>query len=87
MTFILPFEGEFCGELRKIYAVNNDNPENGGSSTTTSEKCPNCNERHVFRVYEHKKEYEEDGWLIELYDCKCPSCQKEFELKIEFEMD
>jgi len=27
MTFIVPFEGEFCDKIRTIYSVNNDNPK------------------------------------------------------------
>ncbi len=87
MTFVVPFEGEFCGEVRTIYAVNNDNPTGFTSgNTTTSEKCPHCSERNFYRVYDHKREYEEDGWCVEVYDCKCPNCQKEFNLEIEYEM-
>ena len=86
MTYIVPFEAEFCGKIRKIYSVNNDNPTDGFcSSVTTSEPCPYCGERNFFRVYDHKSEYEEDGWFIEVYDCKCPNCRKEFDLKIEHE--
>lgn len=89
MTFIVPFETEFCGEIRKVYAVNNDNPTAtfGYSSVTTSEVCPHCHERNFFRVYDHKREYERGGWVIEVYDCKCPSCREEFDLEIEYEMD
>lgn len=88
MTFVVPFESEFCGEIRTIYAVNNDTPTRRfQGSTTTSEICPHCGERNFYRVYKHKDEYEEDGWFIEVYDCKCPSCNKEFDLEIEHEID
>jgi len=88
MTFIVPFEAEFCGEIRKIYSVNNDNPTGGfNSNTTTSERCPHCDERHFFRVYNPKSEYEEDNYIVEVYDCKCPTCRKKFDLKIEHEID
>ena len=87
MTFIVPFEGEFCGEMRTIYSVNNDNPNRWGSNTTTSEKCPHCGERYFYRVYDPRNEYEEDGYCTAIYDCKCPSCRKEFDLKIEDEIE
>ena len=87
MTFIVPFEGEFCDKVRTIYSVNNDNPKSAWSSVTTSEKCPHCGERYFFRVYDFKKEYEEDKYYIQIYDCKCPNCQKEFDLKIEYEIE
>ena len=87
MIFIVPFEGEFCGEVRTIYAVNNDNPKEGGSSISSSQECPHCKEKHFFRFYDSKDDYEEDGWAIELFDCKCPSCRKEFDVKIETEID
>ena len=87
MTFIVPFQGEFCGEVRTIHSVNNDNPDRWSGSVTTSEKCPHCKERHFFRFYDTKREYEKDGWAIEVYDCKCPACRKEFDVEIEYEID
>lgn len=88
MAFLYPFEGEFCGEIRTIYAVDVDNPEKHlGSNTTLSEQCPNCGEGHIYRVYDYRMEYEKDGYGIEVYDCKCPSCRNNFDLKIEFELD
>lgn len=83
MTFIVPFEDEFCGETRTIYSVNNDNPKGAWGSITISEKCPNCGERYFYRVYDSKEYYEEEEYSVELYDCKCPNCRKEFDLKIE----
>lgn len=87
MTFIIPIQGEFCGEIRTIYAVNNDNPNGFGGSVTSSEECPHCKERHFFRFYDVKREYEKEGWALEVYDCKCPSCRKEFDVEIEHEID
>jgi len=87
MTFIVPFQGEFCGRVRTIYAVNEDNPESVSGHTTTSERCPHCRERHFYRVYEHYKEYEKDGYFVEVYDCKCASCSRSFDLKIEHEIE
>ena len=87
MTFIVPFQDEFCQEVRTIYAVNNDNPKGWGGSVTSSQECPHCKERHFFRFYENKREYEIDGWAIEVYDCKCPSCRREFVVEIEHEID
>lgn len=87
MTFIVPFDEKFCGEIITIYSVNNDNPKGTfQSSVTTSEICPHCNERNVFRVYEHKSEREEAGCFFEVYDCKCPNCRKRFDLEVEFEI-
>lgn len=86
MTIIVPFKGEFCGEVQTIYMVNNDNPKSFISSVTTSEKCPHCEKRHVYRVYDHKSERTEEGWLIEIYDCKCPSCHQEFDLEVEHKL-
>lgn len=84
MTFLVPFEAEFCGEIRKIYAVNNDSPTEGfRGNTTTSEQCPHCGERNFFRVYEEKDFYETEEYVMEVYDCKCPECRREFDLKIE----
>lgn len=83
MTFIVPFQADFCGQVRTIYAVNEDNPENVSGHITTSEQCPHCRERHIYRVYEPYKTYEENGYNVEIYDCKCPKCRKIFDLKIE----
>ncbi|MEX3625333.1 hypothetical protein [Viridibacillus arvi] len=87
MPFIMPFETNFCGKTQTVYAVNSDNPTREGSSVTTSEECPNCKERHIYQVYNEKDIHEEDGYEYQVYDCKCPSCRKEFDLKIEFAID
>ena len=84
MTYIVPFEAEFCGKVTTIYSVNNDNPNDSQSSITTSEQCPHCNERHVYKVYEPKDEREEDQLAILVFDCKCPSCRKNFDIEAEF---
>ncbi len=88
MTFILPFKEEFAGEMREIFAVNEDNPKGGitGSSITTYEECPHCNKGNVFRVYHFKAFKETEDMCIEIYDCKCPNCRNEFDLKVEFEL-
>lgn len=87
MTFIVPFQGEFCGKVRTIFSVNNDDPTGFGSSVTTSKQCPHCNEKNFFRFFENKREYEKDGWEIQVYDCKCPSCRKEFDVEFLYDID
>ena len=88
MTFIFPFEEEFAGSIHTIYYVNEDNQQSRGSSTTTSSKCPNCEEKHIYKVFDEPyKFYEEGEWVIEVHRSKCPSCRKHFDLKIEFELD
>lgn len=87
MTFIVPFKEKHAGEVITIYSVNNDNPTEGNlSSVTTYDECPHCNEGHFFRVYDFKSFREDDECVTEIYDCKCPSCRKEFDLEIEFEL-
>lgn len=87
MIFIFPFQEEFCQKNHTVYYVNEDRQGAHGGSTTTSEECSHCGERHVFKVFEAKGYREEDGWGIEVYDCKCPSCRKEFNLEVEFELE
>ena len=89
MTFITPFEEEFCQKIHTIYAINNDDPLHNycGGSTTISEVCPHCNARNIFRVYEPRREYETDEYFVAIYDCKCPECRKEFEIKDEWEKE
>lgn len=87
MTFIVPFQEEFCRKIHTVYYVNEDSQKSFISSVTSSQKCPHCGERHIFKVFEHKAEREEDGWGIEVYDGKCPACQKEFDIEIEYELD
>ncbi|MBD8521834.1 hypothetical protein [Lysinibacillus fusiformis] len=86
MTYIVPFEAEFCGEIRTIYSVNCDAPNSPlNSSVTTSEKCPHCKELNFYRFYEPISERTTDYGFVEIYDCKCASCRKKFQAKIEFE--
>lgn len=87
MTFIVPFQEEFCQKIHTIYYVNRDEQGTHGSSITSSQKCPHCGERHIFKVFDIKAEREEDGWGIEVFDGKCPACRKEFDIEIEFELD
>lgn len=86
MTFIVAFEEEFCGELHSIFYVNKDEQGTHGSSVTTSEGCPHCGERYIYKVFNEKGYREEGGYAIEIYDCKCPNCRKEFDLEVEFEI-
>lgn len=87
MTFIVPFQEEFCQKIHTVYYVNNDNQGSFGGSVTTSEICPHCGERNIFKVFDNKGEREESEHFIEIYDCKCPNCRKEFDLEVEFEKD
>ena len=89
MITITPFEGEFCQKNYIIYAINNCEPNKNsmGGSMTTSEKCPHCQTRNIFRVYDPKDEYETTNMFVEIYSCKCPNCKKEFEIVDEFEKD
>ena len=88
MITITPFEEEFCGKTHTIYSINNTTPnDNFCGSTTTSEECPRCKTRNIFKVYEPKDEYETDEFYVAIYDCKCPNCGKEFEIKDEFEKE
>ncbi|QJI52422.1 hypothetical protein [Psychrobacillus phage Perkons] len=87
MTFIVPFQEEFCQKIHTVYYVNNDTQGGYDSSVTTSEKCPHCEESHIFKVFWERSYREEDGYAIETYDCKCPKCRKEFDLEVDFELD
>lgn len=88
MITITPFEEEFCQKTYTIYSINNYNPnDNLGGSTTTSEVCPHCKTRNIFKVFEPKREYETDEYYVAIYDCKCPNCEKEFEFRDEVEKD
>lgn len=87
MTYIVPFEGLFFGKVREIYSVNNDNPTKSYSGVTTMGVCPHCKESNIFRVYDERLGYTVDGWHIDAYDCKCPSCRKEFDLEIGYDID
>lgn len=88
MTILVPFEGNFCGKDTTIYSVDNDKPLNAPSSVTTLEVCPNpkCGQKHVYRVYDHVDEREEENSVIEIFDSKCPSCDREFQIEIEIEL-
>lgn len=87
MTTVTPFTGEFFGKTQTIYSINNTNPSKHlGGHMTTAKVCPKCRERNVFRLYEPKEEYKTDGFLISVYDCKCPSCKNDFEIKYEFDL-
>lgn len=87
MTTLTPFNTEFCGDVHKVYSVNSYTPEKEHSNMTTSEICPHCKERNIFRVYEPKREFETDRFAIAIYDCKCPNCKKDFEIKDEFDKE
>lgn len=87
MVTITPFEGQFCQKNYTIYSINNTNPAKACSHTTTSEECPNCKIKQIFRFYEPKEEYEIDSFYVEIYNCKCPNCGKEFEIKIKYEKE
>lgn len=80
MIILTPFQGEFCQKEHTIYSVNNEQPEKASGSMTTSEACPHCSKRNVFRVYEPKREFETDRYAMAIYDAKCPECNKEFEI-------
>lgn len=90
MATVTPFEDEFCQEKRTIYSINNCEPTNKtkfGGSVTTSEMCPHCRTHNIFRLYEPKLEYETDKFFVSVYDCECPNCNKEFDIKDEFEKE
>jgi hypothetical protein len=89
MITITPFEDEFCQKTYTIYSVNNCEPNKNsmGGSMTTSEVCPSCKTRNIFRLYEPKEEHETLHFYISVYDCKCPICGKEFEIIDEFEKE
>jgi hypothetical protein len=81
MITLTPLEDEFCQKNYTIYAVNK--PNNNGSSVTTFEVCPHCKARNIFRFYESENEYETSESHVKIYDCRCPNCNKNFEVKIE----
>lgn len=88
MITITPYQGEFCQKIYTIYSIDECNPNSTfRGSTTTSEICPYCNARNIFRVYEPRREYETDELFGEVYDCKCPNCEKEFEFISEFDKE
>lgn len=81
MITITPFEDEFCQQTFTIYSINNTNPKGFNyGSVTTSEKCPKCETRNIFRLYDSKDEYETEEAYVSVYDCKCPNCGNEFDL-------
>lgn len=83
MITITPFEGEFCNKTRTIYSINNTKPYRHYGSVTTSAECPHCGEKHIFRLYEAKKNIETDTEYKDIYDCICPKCNKLFDIVIE----
>lgn len=85
MAYLVPFEDEFCGKIRTIHSVNSDEPNSQGSSLTTSEKCPYCKESNFYRFYEPIAERAIEDGFVQIYDCKCASCRKNFRAEIEFE--
>jgi hypothetical protein len=80
MITLTPFKDEFCQKEHTIYSVNNDKPKEASGSMTTSEACPHCKERNIFRFYEPKREFETDRYCIAVYDSKCPACNGHFEV-------
>jgi phage FluMu protein Com len=88
VAFIVPIQVEFCGEIRTIYAVNVERPDkHWGSHITFSEQCPHCKERHFYRVYDPIGSYEINGYAIERYILKCPSCKGNFYFEDKMEID
>lgn len=86
MTTIIPTEEEFSQQTHTVYYVNQDPRKRVFSgSTTTSQKCPHCGERHIYKVFDEKGYRDEPEWMIEIYDCRCPSCEEEFDLEVEHE--
>ncbi|MDQ0414211.1 hypothetical protein J2S25_002418 [Mesobacillus stamsii] len=87
MAFLVPFQDEFCGEIRTIYAVNEERPDKHfGSHITFSEECRHCKERHFYRVYEPLLRYVVGNTAREQYLIKCASCSNIFYCD-EIEMD
>lgn len=86
MTFVIGYEENFLGKSRVIYYVNRRKEDSIGSSIITTEECPHCSVRHTYNLFESKGYYDEGGWRISVYDCKCGSCDKDFELEVEFEL-
>lgn len=88
MAFLVPFQAEFCGEVRTIYAVNVERPDKSwGSHMTFSEECPHCKKRHFYRVYDPIGSYERGNLAVERYILRCPDCQGHFYFEDEIEMD
>lgn len=83
MTFISEYQEEFCQEIHTVYYVNEDHQSNIRNSAVSSQVCPHCKERHVFRVFDSKGERKEEGRIIKVYDGKCPACSKEFDIEID----
>ena len=52
MIHITKIKEEFCQELHTIYAINIQNDT--GGSLITSEICPNCKTRNIFKVFNAK---------------------------------
>ena len=85
--FLYPFKGTLGGEEVEIWAVNTDEPDKAHSSVTSSEVCPHCEARHIYKfVDEPFKEVddEENEEVISSYYCKCATCRKPFVAEIEF---
>ena len=89
MPKLTQFEDEFCQEIRTIYSVDNDNPKGAWSSITSSEMCPNCGNRHIFRFYDVNiiNEYETDEAYVTVYECTCPICGIDFRVEIKMMKD
>lgn len=83
MTIITSFEANFCGEMRTIFSINNRKSLETHSSVTTSEVCPHCGKRNIFRMYDYKKTIEVGSMYPDIYDCICPNCNKLFDIIIE----
>lgn len=66
---------------RDVYLINGAKD----LGVTTVETCPHCKEKHAYRVHDSKQEYETDKYYVEVYDCKCPSCNHKFDIKVELE--
>lgn len=87
MITITPFEANFCGEMRTVFSVNNKKPLESHSHVTTSEECPHCKKRNIFRMYDYRETIETDKTYKDIYDCKCPNCNKLFDIVIEDTFD
>jgi|GEM_PF-1562344 len=88
MITITPIKEEFYQKIHTIYSINNPTPNNYfGGSMTTSEACPYCKTRNIFKVFEPKEEYETNENYVSIYDCKCPICGRVFDIVDEFEKE
>lgn len=90
MTVVIPFKYQPNLKDREpytVYMVNEDNPRRSGY-VQGMQVCPHCDTKNHFRVYDGEAfgSYQEDGWHFDQYDCKCPSCKKEFTAEFETEM-